>query len=341
MLRIETKGTWREMGRQIGEEFRAHFEPLMQRCCSWLLAEPEKYAPAVAKIRAVVANDAPELLEETWGLAEATGYDRDTMLGYRFFNILRFLTDEACSAIFLADGEPGPLMGYNCDLSPDICAEAQLLRLCRPPNGAASIGCSYLGTVAGYGINEHGLAISGASAHTMARYGSAEMPIALLLHLFVQRCTNVAEVRELAARHKTMCKPANILVGDVQGDSVVLEFAFGRCPVQTPRPAGCTWQARTNFFFSGEIPTQEQPAYLAGAYARYGRLVHRLEANAVTHDMSGLKQLLTDVAQPGLCSPGGENTLATAYSQAIDLANRKMHICPGNPGQLPYEEVSL
>ena len=341
MLKIETEGTWREMGRQIGEEFREHFEPLMQRCCPWFLAEPDKYAPAVAKIRTAVANHAPELLEETWGLAEATGFDRTTMLGYRFFNMLRYLTDEGCSAIFLADGESGPLMGYNCDLAPDICAQGQLLRVCRPTNGVAHLGCSYLGTVGGYGVNESGLAISGASAHTTARYGSADMPVALLLHMFLHRCSNVAQVRELAGCYKTMCKPANILVGDAQGNSVVLEFVFGRCPVQTPRPADRTWQVRTNFFVSGEIPIQEQPEYLAGAYARYGRLVHQLEANAVSHDVKGLKRLLNDVAQPGLCSPGGENTLATAYSQAIDLANCKMHVCPGNPGQLPYEEISL
>jgi predicted choloylglycine hydrolase len=341
MLKIETTGTWREMGRQIGEEFREYFEPLMQRCCPRLLAEPDKYAPAVAKIYAAVAQHAPELLEETWGLAEATGYDRDTMLGYRFFNMLRFLTDQECSAIYVTDGDPGPLMGYNCDLSPDIVTQAQLLRVCRPTDGVSSIGCSYLGTVGGYGVSEQGLAISGTSAHTTARYGPAEMPLVLLLHLFLSRCQNIAQVCEMAARHKVMCKPCNILVGDAQGKSVVLEFAFGRCPVQAPRPADCDWQVRTNFFLSGEIPIQAQPEYLAGAYARYGRLVHQLEANTVSHDVDGLKQLITDVAQPGLCCPGGENTLSTAYSQVMDLANRTMHLCPGNPGQLPHEEISL
>ena len=341
MLRIETKGTWREIGRQIGEEFRAHFDPLMQRCCPWLLAQPEKFSYAIAKIRAMLKMHAPELLEETWGLAEAIDFDPDTMLGYRFFNALKYFTEEGCSTIFLADGRPGPLMGYNCDLAPDICSQAQLIQVCRPNSGVAYIGCSYLGTVAGYGISENAVAVCGASAHTEAQYGPAEMPAALVLYMFLQRCRNLAEVRALAAAHKTICKPCNILVGDAAGDSVVLEYASGRCPVQTPRPTDCTWQVRTNFFASGDIPIKGEPAYLAGAYARYGRWMHVLQAGSVPHTVDGLKQLMTDVAQPGLCSPGGENTLETAYSQVIDLANRKMHLCPGNPNKLPYEELSL
>ena len=94
MLRIETKGSWREMGQQIGEEFRDHFDPLMQRCCPWLLAEPEKFSYAIAKIRAMLQTHAPELLEETSGLAEAINFDPNTMLGYRFFNALKYFTEE-------------------------------------------------------------------------------------------------------------------------------------------------------------------------------------------------------------------------------------------------------
>ena len=37
MLQIETAGSWRDMGRQVGEEFRGHFAPMLDRFAPWLV----------------------------------------------------------------------------------------------------------------------------------------------------------------------------------------------------------------------------------------------------------------------------------------------------------------
>ena len=128
---------------------------------------------------------------------------------------------------------------------------------------------------------------------------------------------------------------------DAAGASVLVEFVPGRMPLVTPRRADRDWQACTNFFFSPEIPNRPKADYLENAYARYGRIEHRLEEARVERSFDGLVALLREVGQPGLCCPAGEGRLATAYSQVMDPVRRTMHLAPGNPNEVPFEEIAL
>ena len=342
MLRLETKGTWREMGRQIGEQFAHLFERCIERCQPALLHEPEQCAPAIANMREVIGRRCPHLLEETDAMAAAAGFDPQVMFGYRFYSAVRYFAPDQCSAVCLAGGKDGPLLGYNCDLNRAFFSDVQLLRICHPNDQPATVTCQTVGCVGGMGCNDRGLGVCGASAHTEASYGSTGVLDALLRHIMLLQCTNVADVRELVSREPFLGKPMNMLICDARGDSALFEMAPGRTPAAFPRPAEQNWQACTNFFASGEIPIQPQPAYLHNAYARYGRLMHQIGGGFVEHSVAGLKQLMTDVAQPGMCCPAeGDDVLNTAYSEVMDLAGGRMHLCPGVPGQVPYEEISF
>jgi len=341
MLRIETRGTWRDMGRQYGEEFREQLAACIAHYAPWLLRDPHQYGPAIHAMREVLQAHCPELVDETAGMAEAAGQPDGILLGYRLFNDVRARVNEACSVVYLADGAPGPLLGRNCDLSPTFDPEVQLCRVCRPSGGPATIQTTYLGMAAGIGLNEHGVGVGGASAHTPARYGDEGLPGAALWHLLLHECRDVPGARALMAEHAFLGKPCNLIAGDDSGASVLLEFAPGRSPVQSPRRDGRQWQACTNFFISKHVPVAPDPAYLDSAYARYGRIVHQLDEGLVAHTVGGLEQLLTDIAQPGLCQQEGRRDVRTAYSQVMDLKARKMHVCPGHPGDTPYEEVCL
>jgi hypothetical protein len=57
--------------------------------------------------------------------------------------------------------------------------------------------------------------------------------------------------------------------------------------------------------------------------------------------VSGIQQLLTDIAQPGLCIPQDHVTLQTAYSQVMELATGRMHIRPGHPEDASWQVVAL
>ena len=341
MLWIETKGSWREMGRQLGEEFRDTIKACMEHYAPWLLAEPVKYAPAIQSLSGVLEQHCPVVLEETHGLAEAVGTPRELMLGYRLFNeVRRYGPVVGCSAVFLAEAAEGPLLGRNCDLRPTTDPDFQLCRTCRPDEGAAVISTTYLGMVGGVGVNEHGLGLGGASAHTDARYGDAGLPAQVLCWLLMYTCRRVTEARELLAAHPFLGKSANLIVADDSGASVLLELAPGAPAFQTPRRLDRSWQACTNFFASGQVPIKQETPYLENAYARYGRIVHLLDEGLTQHSLGGLKQLLTDIAQPGVCTRDNP-TLRTAYSHVMDLKARTMHVTPGHPAEVAWKEVAL
>jgi hypothetical protein len=97
MLKIETQGSWHEMGRQIGEEFRDWFAPVTEHFASWLVADLDRFRPAIEEVRSLLLKYVPEIAEETGGMAEAVDADPDLMLGLRFFNELRERIAPGCS----------------------------------------------------------------------------------------------------------------------------------------------------------------------------------------------------------------------------------------------------
>ena len=341
MLFIETKGTWRKMGRQLGDAFLDQLKQCIDHYASWLVADLDRYRPAIGQIRALLSSHAPELLEETEGLAESSGVDADTLLGYRFFNEVKERVAEGCSVVYIANSDAGPLLGRNCDLSATFDPDIQLCRTCRPDCGQTKVTTSYLGMAGGIGVNASGLGTGGASAHTPERYGDEGLPGQVLSFLLMNACSDVPEARALLSRHAFLGKSQNLIAGDRGGASVLLEMAPGRISEQIDRPPDQDWQICTNFFTSGRTPIDAQPLYLESAYARYGRMSHGLSSGLVDRSASGLKQLLTDIAQPGLCIPQDHVTLKTAYSQVMELSSGKMHITPGHPAEVTWEEISL
>ena len=341
MLYIETRGTWREMGRQLGEAFAPELAECIEHYAAWLVADLDRYRPGIEQIREVLSSHCPELNEETLGLAESAGIEADTLLGYRFFNEVRERVAEGCSAVYIAESEAGPLLGRNCDLAATFDPDIQLCRICRPDRGESQITTTYLGMAGGIGVNAAGLGTAGASAHTRERYGDQGLPGQVINSLLLQRCRGVTEARDLMSRHAFLGKSCNLIAGDRGGASVLLEMAPGRVAEQVERPSGQAWQICTNFFTSGRTPIDPEPPYLESAYARYGRLAHALGTGLVEPSVAGVKQLLTDIAQPGICIPVEHVSLRTAYSQVMELSSGRMHITGGHPAEAEWREVSL
>jgi hypothetical protein len=329
------------MGRQIGEEFRDWFPKLLEHFARWLLDDPDGNRPAIAQLRKVVLAHCPEVYEETLGMADGAGIESERMLGLRYFNEIAAYRTEGCCGVFLTEGREGPLLGRTCDIEPDLSAQIQLCRVCRPAEGARTLLITYLGLTGGVGINEHGLGLAGSSASGLDAHAGSGLPTAVLNHLIMTRCRSLADVRDLLARHTMRCKGAVELICDQQGGSTLVELASGRVPVLVPRPLGRRWQVCSNFFVSGRIPIRPQPAYLESAYARYGRMVHQLDQGLTEPTVAGLKTLLRDVAQPGFVVPEAHCVLRTAYAFVAEPASGRMHLCAGHPAEAEFQIVSL
>ncbi len=342
MIRIETHGSWREMGRQYGEALGSLIADCMDRFAPWLREDPAHYAPAITGLGHILARHCPDLLEETAGIAEGAGIAGDAMLGYRFFPEVRFRLSEECSVVYLAASDCGPLLGRNCDLIGDFEPLVQVCQVRRPRTGPASILTTYAGLAAGAGLNAHGLAIGGASARAAGMGRPYGLPGGALCHLLLSDCHDAGEAANLLSTRRFLGKPMNLIAGDTAGASVLLECAPGRGAVVVPRAAGRTWQACTNFFLSGvlTVPTTD-PGYLPNPYARYGRIAHQLGEGVLGSTTADLQRLLGDVAQPGLVCPAETTHYRTAYSQVCNLSARAMLLCPGHPATGSYTEVAL
>lgn len=345
MLTIETHGSWRDMGQQLGEAFRQELGRCIDHFCPWLIADPARYAPAIGFIRELLERHAPELLAESQGIAEGANLPPDQLLGYRFMNDVKQharQTEQGCCAIWMTTASGTPLLGRNCDLEPDISQEIQLCRLNRPDEGPATISFTYLGFAHGTGLNDYGLATGGASAHTQAAYQDANgLPGCLLQFMLLTRCSDVEAASELLSRHAYLGKPANFMVADAGGACLHYELATGKLPHPVPPPADRGWHCFTNFFVSGEIPIKPNVTYLESAYARWGRIVHQLGGEHKPRTPEGLRELLTEVASPGICNTGQQERSLTAYTMLVDLAERRVHYTPGHPARNPWESLSL
>ena len=167
------------------------------------------------------------------------------------------------------------------------------------------------------------------------------LPGALLGGRILNNSRNLSEAMEFLGGKKFLGKPYNLLICDSRGNSAIAEFAPGREPVFVRRPEESSWQACTNFFTSGKIPIAPQAEYLQSAYSRYGRIIHGLQTGEYSLTLEGMKELLTDVAQPGLYSDGMGGKVKTAYSQISEIANGRIHLAPGHPSESDFAEMEL
>ena len=338
MLRIETCGTWYEMGHACGCAFRDELLACMDTYTPDLRNDPG-HSRVVEPVAAMLSVRAPDILEETEGFADALELPLSIMLYYRLFPCARFL-NEGCSAFFVADAPEGPLLVQTTDLNPRD-TPVQVLWIRRPVRGTATLTTSYLGLIGGRGMNEHGLGRQGTSAHTTECYGSTGVVSMVLAHRLLQDCGAVAEATALITKEPVLGKGAVWLVADATGDSALFDLAHGRLAPAVPRPLDVNWQACSNFYVSGAIPFADEPAYLYNAYARYGRLLHQLAGNPATQSLQGARQLAADVSQPGPHVPEGASKFETIYAAVMNLRARVVHLCPGNPNRDAFEEISL
>ena len=339
MLRIETSGSWREMGRALAEAFPDQLREFIE------LFTPDVARGQVPRIaptlREMTRQYAPELLDETAGMAEVLALPPGGLLCYRMFVDANALKPrQGCSVFMLDDAPEGSLLARTCDIEPETHAN-QICQIRRPDDGMATITLTYVGLVSSIGMNEAGLGLAGASARP-AEEGTASGPgMNIVAFSALQRCQRVHEAEDLLCAQPLVGKGSVQLLADAEGDCRLLEFVHGRRAVSVPRPACRSWDAATNFHPSGRTPSEPRLGVDYNSYARYGRIVHQLMTNPRAHSVAGAQALLGDISQPGRYIPEGAFPLQTAYASVFELRTRVCHLCAGNPLREPFEAIAL
>ena len=328
MLEIETKGTWYEMGQQVGKMFEKDLRRCLKRFLPFLPKNEAKIKNACSAIRTMAENIYPSLLEETTGMADGAGLDEVLLFRYRFYCDLVRMARNTCSAFFALDDDGNPWVGRTCDIEPED-HWCQICQVRRPKGETATITVTYLGMITSMGMNTHGFCLAGVSAQGK-HPGRQGIPVTLLLFKALNKAINLNTARRIITSQPTTGSGVYV-AADTTGASCLLECGLESHIAVTPRAEGKTWQACTNFYPSGQVLHPKNPNYLYNAYARYGRLRHMLDDGLLKRNINGFQGLLADVSQPGPLSPKGACNLQTAYSTLFDVKRKIMYLTPGNP----------
>ena len=339
MLTIETRGTWSEMGTEVGRRFATELRRMMDRFLG-LLPDTAEVAHAAARVRALVEAQCPELIEETNGMAAGAGVGEEQLFRYRFFVDVRGMATPGCSTFFARGADGRPWLGRTCDIEAED-HWAQFLHIRRPAGGVPSSTITYLGMASFMGINGHGVGLVGASAAPHACGCEPGTPGTLLGIRALHNARSTAEVEAILTSAPMVGKGSILIAADADGNSTLFEVVPGRRMLAHRRAPGRTWQAGTNFYPTGAVRNAGQPAYLYNAYARYGRIVQALEDHPIRRDGPELQRLLAQISQPGPYIPAGACPLETAYATLFDLRERAIHVAPGNPNTVAFQTFRL
>lgn len=339
---VQTRGGWREMGRQFGEAMREPLQRGMVYFGNWLLEDHDKTARIAGRLKQDVLGWSPEAGHEIEGMAQGANLPEDAVWCYRFLPECSAVLQPGCSVMMLADSDRGPLLARNCDIEPDLSVELQVCHTRRPDDGPASMVLTYAGFLAaGTGINEHGLAVGGASAHTTVPFAGGQLPFSLFFHLLMHKGQSLGQYLRQFGELTYYGKPAMCLVADAGGASATMEMHPGEALVQTPRQQGRDWQICTNQYIRKVERIAQETEYLQNSYARYGRLSHRLGDWPMERTAENVRKLMTEVAEPGLCISQQGLRLRTAFTTIYELKNRKLVLLDGHPEDAPVREVML
>lgn len=341
MIYVETRGTWREMGRQYGEALRPVLRRTIEYFAPWLLSDPARAAKTAGALRKTIEPKFPQVIEELGGMAEGANLPVDALTTLRFLGESGAALEFQCTNVFMISDDRGPLLARNGDIEPDASVEVQVCRTSRPRDAAANVLLTYCGFIAGVGMNEHGVGIGGSSAHAAHAFPPAGEPNSLVYYDLLHHARSVRDVENAWRDRPIYGKGAICVAADASGDSRVVQLVSGKAPSFIPRVAGRDWQACSNFYQSREYPPASETDYLQNSYARYGRLVHCLENAPIPRKIRSLQTLMTEVANPGFCIVDRDVRFRTAYTTIFDLQGRMLLLADGHPSKAPFRELSL
>ncbi len=346
---LEVSGTYRDMGRQIGEgardEIRQFCDMALERVNQTVRVSYESAMRVVAEAIPLAEAYSAEMVDELRGMAEGARVSFEKIMLLQVRNQLKPDGDAGCTSFSLAPsklGRHGGLVGQNWDNDPAL-APVTIVLTRRPANKPAFISVTQAGLIAYIGLSEAGF---GVCLNTLpAPSGTAGVP-----HYFMVR--GIYESRTLdeavqAVRRATRVIPANIMLATPEGPAD-LEVTLD--DVHVLRPEDKLGITHTNHCLHPALQAiNGQFPELIQSHARSRRLGELLDLNAAADPISlaTLMEALRDhEGYPrSICRHANDDEVTgfweTVFSVIIDVDQRLMRVSCGTPCCRPYESYVL
>ncbi len=314
-----------EVGQQIGSALADEIRQLLQ-----LHSIPDRFSSAehksyLERILNNIRQAAPELVEEMEGLAEGAQVPAEHIF---MLNCLVELASHQCTVFAFADAAGGPLVGKTNDLNPnEISAYAVLV--IDIPGQAQLLSATWPGTVWGtMCVNEHGVAIAGASVGTAERNDDG-VPSNMAARIVLSQARSVDDVIDRLAEVEIICHPFNWIVAD-EKRALVVERSVYKMAVRQPEDG---LLRATNHYLSADLAelVTRTPEQLENSRQRYEKIGHL--AGQGEHNQEKALQILTDHTPPApICRHGGDPDAAfTTAACILRPRARVMWFAAGQP----------
>jgi predicted choloylglycine hydrolase len=261
-----------------------------------------------------------------------------------------------CSAVGVKSersSTDGVLMIKNWD-GPNFLAEHIIFRRIKPSNGKYStLGSGVDGLVGiNNGINEKGLSMVYNYAYPLD-IGKEGIPPMFLIRAVLEECKTVEEAIGVLERYPRL-GGANYMIGDKQGDLVVIESDPSKLEVRREGSHGekeymiCTNHYITHGMQLKEIPrnaiyNEEAAEYLRGKPVHKSSILRYKNASEILQETAPSKITLDFLNKEIQCSHGPENNpsentfcnhgkgISTGFGIMIDIQNEHFYAMYGNP----------
>jgi hypothetical protein len=224
----ELSGSYRDIGRQHGENNAAHIRYLLK---SYGVSEAAPWEPA--HFLDALSVHLPDLVDEIHGIAEGSGCSLKEICGLSFLIDLG-TAPTACTGVVFASGPDGPVMGKTCDCNPGLQQVWLRPRLVKPAGQPAALMLSHVGSPnAEMGMNENGLAIGITGLPSVAldhRGVGWQQDIRAVLH----RCATTQETIELMQMIPIRGFGYCAVAVDAAGDVAIIDKVAGAMGVKRP-----------------------------------------------------------------------------------------------------------
>lgn len=323
----ELAGGYYEMGRQYGV--------LLRRAGFSLEDVSEEQLRFSRECEIVVAEHAPELLDEMRGVADGGGLDPELV------KVLPLtLPDPGCSLVAVAGEHTAsgkPLFGRNYDFFRSFAKYSELYRTC-PEGRLAHIGCSDHHVGRHDGVNEAGLAIG--QSGPPGRKRQPGFIGTLAMRVVLDACRTVAEATAFLERIPHTGNNA-FLIADATGDIATIDTSIEEV-VTTCFPGDFGFLA--NRFASEEMRVYETEERIPNDDARARNFRDWFETRT-SFTEEDVQRVLAD-PERGVCTCADEQEAevnphadVTLWSWTAVLGEPGIRLARGTPNETSYEPV--
>lgn len=338
---VRVAGSHREMGRQIGEECRQQIQHSIENARKLLadaydtlqldwegaLIQARKYMP-------FAEERYPQYVEELQGMAEGANVGLDDL---GMLNAMEAVTMDAlhltkCTSMAVSQERTTNdrvLIAHNEDWLPEDEADVYLIHA-KPDDEPPFLAMTYGGLLPNIGFNAYGIAQCCDSVYpTDSRIG---IPRIIVSRAVLAARTPGEAIRHMLAPHRAA--GYNHLLAHESGEIYSVEVSARQFAILEPENGV---MVHTNHYLDAHMRTIEsEPDELISTRVRYLR-AKRLLAQQEKHTIRSLQAIQKDhVNHPdSICNhaimgdPLDREKTITALT--IDLTNRQMHACWGNP----------